>query len=91
MQRWLHLSVGLVSGRILALSTAASAAPLEKARGAVDPDCTLGKTVKGAARKATIGVRGNRCDLGETTRDTLEIDDRERKREGDGLLSRDDD
>jgi hypothetical protein len=75
MQRWLHLSVGLVSGRILALSTAASAGPLEK----VDPDCTLGKTVKGAARKATIGVRGSRCDLGGATRDTLGIHGRDRK------------
>lgn len=91
MQRRASLSVGLVSALILVLSTSASAGPLEKAKQAVDPDCTLGKTVKGAARKATLGVRGNRCDLGEATRDTLGIDDRERKREGDGLLNRNDD
>jgi hypothetical protein len=67
------------------LTAADSAGPIEKAKDAVDPDRTLGKAAKGAARKATIGVRGNRCDLGETTRDTLGLDDRERDAQsGDG-------
>ena len=87
MLRLARPGVGLVS-LMLVLSTPASAGPLEKAKDAVDPDCTIGKAAKGAARKATIGVRGNRCDLGETTRDTLGIDDRERddKQSGDGPL-----
>jgi hypothetical protein len=54
---------------------------VDKAKDAVDPDCTVGKAVKGAATKAVVGIRGNRCDAGETARDTLGIDDRERRDE----------
>jgi hypothetical protein len=63
----------------------------DKAKDAVDPDCTVGKAVKGAATKAVVGIRGNRCDVGETARDTLGIDDRERSKksdDGEGALSR---
>ncbi|MEM7023717.1 MAG: hypothetical protein AAF637_14160 [Pseudomonadota bacterium] len=64
-----------------------------RARDAVDPDCTVGKAAKRAATKAMVGV-GNRCDVGETTRDTLGIDDRDKKKRagkdqnGKGLLKR---
>lgn len=57
--------------------------PLEKAKDAVDPDCSIGKAVRGAATKAAVGVRGNRCGAGETARDTLGIDDRDRRNRDD--------
>lgn len=57
-----------------------------KAKQAVDPDCTVTKAARGAATKAIVGVRSNRCDVGETTRDTLGIDDRDSKKNGDGPL-----
>jgi hypothetical protein len=61
---------------------------VEKAKGAVDPDCDVGKAARGAATKAVVGV-GNRCGVGETTRDTLGIDDREgKKKDDDGALKR---
>jgi Na+/H+-translocating membrane pyrophosphatase len=79
----------LLSGLMIALTTAASAGPLEKAKDAVDPDCTIGKAAKGAATKAVVGVRGNRCGVGETARDTLGVDDLERDRkDGEGRLKR---
>jgi hypothetical protein len=59
----------------------------DKAKDALDPDCTVGKAVKGAATKAVVGIRGNRCGAGETARDTLGIDDRGRRDEArDGPL-----
>jgi hypothetical protein len=70
---WFSLAVCLSAGVL--------AEPLEKAKDAVDPDCTVGEAVKGTATKAIVGVRGNRCDVGETARDTLGIDDRERRDE----------
>jgi len=74
---------------MLVLSGPMLAGPLENARDAVDPDCTVAKAARGAAGKAAIGVRSSRCDVAETTRDTLGIDDRNRK--NDGLLGRQDD
>ena len=68
-----HLRAGLVAVMLLL------AGPLEKAKGAVDPDCTAAKAARGVATKAVVGIRGNRCSVGETTRDTLGIDDRDRK------------
>jgi hypothetical protein len=38
--------------------------------------------------KAAIGMRGDRCGVAETTRDTLGIDDRDRNRDDDdGFVS----
>jgi hypothetical protein len=72
---------------VLTLGGAAHAGGIgSKAKEAVDPDCTAAKGAKGAAMKATVGV-GNRCDVAETTRDTLGIDDRDKKKKkNDGLL-----
>ena len=67
----------------LTVTAAAQAGPLDKAKDAVDPDCTPGKAAKGAAERATVGV-GNRCKAGETTRDTLGVDDKRKKDDGDG-------
>ncbi len=44
-----------------------------KAKGAVDPDCTVSKAAKGAAMKTTVGV-GNRCGAAETARDVTGVD-----------------
>ncbi len=78
-----HVRAGLVAV-LLALSGPALAGPLAKAKDAVDPDCNVAKAARGAATKAVVGVRGNRCDVGETTRDTLGIDDRDRKKDDGG-------
>ncbi len=59
------------------------AGPVDKAKQAVDPDCTLVKAAKGAVQRSTIGV-GNRCKPGETARDTLGIDNRPKNRDHDG-------
>jgi hypothetical protein len=76
--------VSLTAGLLLAVAAPALAAgPLEKAKNAVDPDCNVAKAAKGAATKAVVGVRGNRCDAGETMRDTLGIDDRDRAKKDD--------
>jgi hypothetical protein len=72
---------------MLVLAGPALAGPLEKAKNAVDPDCTVGKAARGTATKAVVGVRGNRCDVAETTRDTLGIDDRARRKD-DGPLEK---
>ena len=69
-----HLGAGLVA-LMLALAGPALAGPAGKAKDALDPDCTVTKAARGAATKAVVGVPGNRCDVGETTRDTLGIDD----------------
>jgi hypothetical protein len=83
-----HLSAGLVV-LVLALAGPALAGPVGKAKDAVDPDCNAAKAARGAATKAVVGVRGNRCDVGETTRDTLGIDDRDRaKKDDDGPLKK---
>ena len=60
-----------------------------RAKDALDPDCTVTKAARGAATKAVVGVRGNRCDAGETMRDTLGIDDPDRaKKDDDGPLKK---
>lgn len=61
-----------------------------KAKNAIDPDCNVAKAARGAATKVVVGVRGNRCGVAETTRDTLGIDDRDnnRNKDGDGPLKR---
>ena len=81
-----HVRTGLVAAMLL-LAGPAMAGPLEKAKDAVDPDCTVTKAARGAATKAVVGVRGNRCDVGETTRDTLGVDDRDRDKD-DGPLKK---
>jgi hypothetical protein len=81
---------GLAAVLFLVLAGPALAAkPLERAKDAVDPDCNVAKAARGAATKAVVGVRGNRCDVGETARDTLGIDDRDHgKKNGDGPLKK---
>jgi hypothetical protein len=83
-----HLGAGLVA-LMLALAGPALAGPVGMVKDAVDPDCNVAKAARGAATKAVVGVRGNRCDAGETMRDTLGIDDRDRgKKDDDGLLKK---
>ena len=82
-----HVRVGLAAV-LLALAGPALAGPLDKAKDAVDPDCNVAKAARGAATKAVVGVRGNRCDVGETARDTLGIDDRDRKKDDDGPIEK---
>jgi hypothetical protein len=75
---------------LLALAaTAADAGPLDKARNAVDADCTPGKAAKGAAMRATVGI-GNRCNVAEAARDVTDVDDRVdgRKKKGDGPFAK---
>jgi hypothetical protein len=67
---------------LMTMVVAAHAGPVDKAKNAVDPDCTVGKAVKGAAQRATIGV-GNRCKPGETARDTVGLDGKDKKKDGD--------
>lgn len=76
----LLLAVGM-----LAAASGAYAGPGEKARDAIDPDCTPAKAAKGAAQRAAVGV-GNRCDVKETARDVTGTDDRDKN----GLLKKDD-
>ena len=59
-----------------------------RAKDAIDPDCSVAKAARGAATKAVVGVRSNRCDVGETARDTLGIDDRDSRKRGDGPLKK---
>ena len=73
---------------ILVLAGPALGGPLEKAKDAIDPDCTVAKAARGAASKAAVGVRSNRCDVAETTRDALGIDDRDRKNKDGGSFKR---
>lgn len=77
-----HLRAGFLAV-ILALAGPALAEPLKRAKEAIDPDCDVAKAARGAATKAVVGVRGNRCDAKETARDTLGIDDRDRKKKDD--------
>jgi hypothetical protein len=55
--------------------------------GPIDPNCTPGKAAKGAAQRATVGV-GNRCKAGETARDTLGVDNKKKKNDGNGSLKK---
>jgi hypothetical protein len=88
----LHHSVGFASALLVALTLAGAAhagGAGSRAKDALDPDCTVTKAARGAATKAVVGVRGNRCDAGETMRDTLGIDDRDRgKKDDDGPLKK---
>jgi hypothetical protein len=67
---WTTVAAAIVA---VGLAASAQAGPAKKAKEAVDPNCTAGKAVKGAAERATVGV-GNRCKAGETMRDTLGVD-----------------
>jgi hypothetical protein len=86
----LHRSVSFASALLVALALAGAAhagGVGSRAKDALDPDCTVTKAARGAATKAVVGVRGNRCDAGETMRDTLGIDDRDHgKKDDDGPL-----
>lgn len=62
----------------LAVNGTALAGPVSSAKDAVDPDCTVGKAVKGTAQRATVGV-GNRCKPGETARDVVGIDGHDKR------------
>lgn len=73
---------------ILVLAGPALGGPLEKAKETIDPDCTVAKAARGAASKAAVGVRSNRCDVAETTRDVLDVDDRDRANEDGGPFGR---
>lgn len=86
----LRMAAALAAGLLVALTFAPAHADGigSKAKNAIDPDCNVAKAARGAATKAVVGVRGNRCDLGETARDTLGIDDRDRKRDDDGPLKK---
>jgi hypothetical protein len=76
MMTYQHVRVGLVAVMLVLA-------------GPLDPDCSAAKAARGAATKAVVGVRGNRCDVAETTRDTLGIDDRGRKKQDDdGVVKR---
>lgn len=66
---------------MLAMAAAARAGPVDKARNAVDSECSVGKAVKGAAQRATSGV-GNRCKLGEDARDTVGLDGNDGNKHG---------
>ena len=80
--RIVALTRRLAVAALLALAfTAADAGPLDKAKNAVDPDCTPAKAAKGAAMRATVGV-GNRCDVAETARDVTGLDGRKNDRDG---------
>jgi hypothetical protein len=88
----LRQSVGFASALLVAL-TLAGASHADgvgaRAKDALDPDCTVTKAVRGTATKAVVGVRGNRCDAGETMRDTLGIDDRDHgQKDADGPLKK---
>lgn len=63
----------LAAALVAAVAGNAGAGPVSAAKDAVDPDGTVGKAVKGATERATVGV-GNRCKPGETTRDAVGLD-----------------
>lgn len=88
----LHRSISFASALFVALILAGAShagGVGSRAKDALDPDCTATKAARGAATKAVVGVRGNRCDAGETMRDTLGIDDRDRaKKDDDGPLKK---
>jgi hypothetical protein len=87
-----HRSVSLAPALLVALTLAGAShadGVGSRVKDAIDPDCTVAKAAKGAATKAVVGVRGNRCDAGETMRDTLGIDDRDHgKKDDDGPLKK---
>ena len=66
---------------VLTLAGTAHAGPVGAAKDAVDPDCTTGKAVKGAAERAAVGV-GNRCKPAETARDMVGVDKKHNKNDG---------
>lgn len=78
-----------VAGLVALAAAQSTAGPLDKAKDAIDPDCTAGKAAKGAAMRATVGV-GNRCTVAETARDVTGIDDRVdgRDKDQDGPLAK---
>lgn len=82
-----HVRASLITV-MLVLAGPALGGPLEKAKEAIDPDCTVAKAARGVASKAVVGARSNRCDVGETTRDVLDVDDRDRENEDDGPFRR---
>jgi hypothetical protein len=85
-------SVSFASALLVALALAGAShagGVGSRAKDALDPDCTVTKAARGAATKAVVGVRSNRCDAGETMRDTLGIDDRDHgKKDDDGPLKK---
>ncbi len=64
---------GLIACACLFAAASAHAGGIGSVKDAVDPNCTPTKAAKGAAMKATVGV-GNRCDVGETARDSVGVD-----------------
>jgi hypothetical protein len=74
----------------LLIAGVAHAGPVSKTKDAIDPDCTVGKAVKGAAERATVGV-GNRCKPGETARDAVGLDGKDERDTDGGPLKREKD
>jgi hypothetical protein len=70
----------------LSLTGGAHAGPVNKAKNAVDPDCSVGKAAKGAVERSTVGV-GNRCKPAETARDVVGVD-KKKHGKGDGPLKK---
>nr|WP_296429859.1 hypothetical protein [Roseovarius sp. BRH_c41] len=58
--------------RVFVRCASAPAGRVGSVKDAVDPNCTPTKVATGAAMTATVGV-GNRCDVGQTARDTAGI------------------
>lgn len=54
---------------LLVLTFAAALYVQQAQAGALNPDCTAEKAIKGAAAKATVGV-GGRCSAGEAAKDS---------------------
>jgi hypothetical protein len=71
----------------LGLGGIAHAGPVAKTKNAVDPDCTVGKAVKGAAERSTVGV-GNRCKPAETARDVVGVDNVKKPKKGNGPIKK---
>jgi hypothetical protein len=72
-----HVRAGLVALMVVLTGPALA--------GPIDPDCSVAKAARGAATKAVVGVRGNRCDAAETARDTLGVDDEDRLEDRDRI------
>jgi hypothetical protein len=70
MTNSLDSRLGLGLALVLAVSSVGA--------GPLDPDCTAEKAAKSAAAKATVGV-GGRCDPKEAAKDTVGLDDKDRK------------
>jgi hypothetical protein len=84
----LPIRTALVAADLLAFPVIALGPGVrDRAKNAVDPDCTVGKAARGAVARSTVGV-GNRCVPAETARDVTGVDGKKGNRNG-PLKSRD--